>query len=148
MYDLDKLTDKEVNELIAAIKESLNNLPGSFPLVGKVNGDYKITDKNNQIDYTLHVYRGKINTTRYSIHIRFNHNHQHLVRLCINAGNNHINKSDGSKVGRNHIHIYDVSEPGYNRAFELNNYMFSESDMLIEAFLKFVKFLNIGGEGI
>lgn len=77
------------------------------------------------------------------MHIRFKQNNLHLVRLCINANNNHINKSDGTNVGRNHIHIYKSSEPDGLYAYELENHIFEASDELIESFQKFIKFLNI-----
>ncbi len=143
--DLDDLTDDQVNILIDSIKRSLDELPRFFPTITlyKVDGDYKIVDEKYEIEYVLHVYRGKHDIHRYSMHIRFKQNNLHLVRLCINANNNHINKSDGTNVGRNHIHIYKRSEPDGLYAYELENHIFEASDELIESFQKFIKFLNI-----
>lgn len=59
--DLDDLTDDQVNILIDSIKRSLDELPKFFPTIAlyKVDGDYKIVDEKYEIEYVLHVYRGK-----------------------------------------------------------------------------------------
>lgn len=59
--DLDDLTDDQVNILIDSIKRSLDELPKFFPTITlyKFDGDYKIVDEKYEIEYVLHVYRGK-----------------------------------------------------------------------------------------
>ena len=143
MFDLDNLTDSEVKILIETMKELLDKTIQSEPLIGKVNDDYRVKDYLNSIEYILHIYRGKFEPNRYSMHIRFTQNHLHLVRLCINASNNHINKSDKTNAGKNHIHIYDSFEEDMNYAYNLDNYIFDSEDSLIESFYKFIDFLNI-----
>lgn len=145
MFDLDNLTDSEVKALIETIKELLDKTIQSEPIIGvaKVSEDYRVTDAINHIEYILHLHRGKLEANKYSMHIRFTYNHIHLVRLCINAGNNHINKSDRTNVGKNHIHIYDSSTDSMEYAYNLDNYTFDKNDSLIESFYKFIDFLNI-----
>lgn len=142
--DYSNLNEKQVEFIIRTIKKLLNEMPKSFPLpsVSKVNETYKVRDENYNIDFKLHVYRGRIEN-RYSMHIRFSKNNMHLVRLCINSGTGHKNYADNTSVGKSHIHIYDVKSPTNEYAYGLDDYDFFEEDELIESFEKFLKFLSI-----
>ena len=102
--NLDNLTDEEVKNLILITKQSIDKtikcINEQTPFIGRVKRDIKVVDYENMINYTLHVYRGNLEN-KYSMHIRFNNNYYHLLRLCIN-GSFH-NNSDGTNVGRNHF---------------------------------------------
>lgn len=146
--DLDNLTDEKVKYLILHIKESIDKTIDAInretPLIGRIKKNIQVLDYENNINYILHIYRGNIEN-KYSIHIRFNENHLHLVRLCIN-GSNHIN-SDGTSGSRNHLHIYKIINNQHeDYAYDIMNYNineFSKDDNLLTSFDKFVKLLHI-----
>lgn len=147
--ELDTLTDIEVIALIKELKQFLNNPQINIPMFGRYKDEETVVDVLNNIEYRFKAYRGNLDT-KYSIHIRFLDNNTHLVRLCIN-GSNHTN-NDGSKVGRNHIHIYKFDgheQTDYAYALdelpfnESNELPFNESDDLIKSVNKFIEFVNI-----
>ena len=146
--DLDNLTDDEVKYLILYIKKSIDktidDINKEMPLIGRIKKNIQVLDYENNINYILHIYRGEIEN-KYSMHIRFNENHIHLVRLCIN-GSNHIN-SDGTNGGRNHLHVYkNINNQHEDYAYDIMKYNineFSKNDNLLTSFDKFVKLLNI-----
>lgn len=78
------LNDQEVRELINKLKYPKNLL--SFneihtiisSLFGKIDVDEGVID-DDDIQYILHIYRGRINHERYSIHIRFKNSHDHWL---------------------------------------------------------------------
>lgn len=146
--DLDNLTDDEVKYLILHIKESIDKTIDTInketSLIGSIKKDIQVLDYENNINYILHIYRGNVDN-KYSMHIRFNKNHLHLIRLCIN-GSNHIN-SDGTKGGKNHLHVYKIINNQHeDYAYDIMKYNineFSKDDNLLTSFDKFVKLLNI-----
>jgi len=138
---LDTLTDIEVAALIKELKYFLNNPQFDIPMFGKYKDEEVVLDKLNNIEYRFKAYRGSLDT-KYSIHIRFLDNNIHLVRLCINSSNHKNN--DGSKVGRNHIHIYKFDgNDQTDHAYDLDKVPFDESDDLTKAVNKFFNFVNI-----
>ena len=126
--NLDNLTDEEVKNLILITKQSIDKtikcINEQTPFIGRVKRDIKVVDYENMINYTLHVYRGNLEN-KYSMHIRFNNNYYHLLRLCIN-GSFH-NNSDGTNVGRNHLHVYKIKNGQYEGyAYDITKYNISK----------------------
>lgn len=140
--DIDNLSDSEVVTLIKEIKHFLDHPVFAFPQTGKYKKSEIVQDKINGIEYKLVIYRGNLEN-KYSMHIRFSENDIHLVRLCIN-GSTHTNKSDGTTVGKNHIHIYKNEEPvRKDYAYDLEKYNFVKTDDLANSFDKFIQFVSI-----
>lgn len=98
---------------------------------------------DGDIEYFLHVYHGKYDTSRFSFHIRFKDNHEHLVRVDVNPAGKHINP-DGSVILDSHMHIYN---PEYNKkdsfAFPLNPKEFPNIETIVDAYTSFEKFINL-----
>lgn len=140
MYNLDNLTDREVELLIKESKHALKDLAFNITL-GKFKLDKELISTHNKIEYRFHAYRGSL-TTKYSIHIRFEENNLHLVRLCIN-GQKHHNR-DKTIVSGNHIHIYTTSSGSYeDYAYELSDFPFDKNKELGPALDDFMCYTHI-----
>lgn len=70
-----------------------------------IKSSTEIIDEDNNIQYILHIYRGRI-ADKYSIHLRFKDSNLHLARVDINPPKH--DNPDGTSLarGQNHIHIY------------------------------------------
>ncbi|EAC2375068.1 hypothetical protein ABQH09_001809 [Listeria monocytogenes] len=107
-YDLNYLTDNEVQQLIKSIKKLKHIIPSEMPEFGKIKDDTITLGVYDNIEYKLHRYRHPYDSQRFSIHLRFVNNNEHLIRIDINNGT-HINP-DNTKVQQNHVHIYKSSD--------------------------------------
>jgi hypothetical protein len=140
MYNLDNLTDSEVKLLISESKRALKDLAFNITL-GKFKLDKKLISNNNNIEYRFCAYRGSW-APKYSIHIRFEENNLHLVRLCINGQKHH--NHDKTIVSGNHIHIYTTSSGSYEGyAYELSNFPFDKNKDLGAALDDFMCYTHI-----
>lgn len=151
--DIDNLQDEEVLKIIQILKHPKNQL--SFQeaynkvaiLFGKVDIQEPIVDYYDDLEMILNVYRGKIEDTKYSIHLRFKEYHHHLVRIDINPSNIHIN-TNGKKIIGSHIHIYsNQSESKDSIAIPIEESNFPLVDDLLDAFYKFLDYTNIRKKG-
>lgn len=106
--NITNLSESEVKQLLSSIKNCTKAIPGDTPIIGKIKDDTPVVDFQNHIKYKLHRYRGSIETNRFSLHIRFQDNNQHLIRICVNNGK-HRNP-DGSIAPNNHMHIYNTNK--------------------------------------
>lgn len=146
--NIEYLSEAEVDELIEELKYFADNINISIPLIGKYKLDKGAKASNSKIEYRFHIYRGLAQPSKYSLHLRFSDNHIHLVRICIN-GSHHRNY-DGTRVGKNHIHVYKyVNEEDqiFDYAYELDNFPFDKEDKLVDAVNKFTKYINLKNRG-
>lgn len=144
MIDTESLSKEEVERLINEVKYFSENITLSIPLIGKYKLDKEVVGKESELSYRFHVYRGLNAPLKYSLHLRFSDNNLHLIRICIN-GSNHKNY-DGTKVGKNHVHIYDYVEAEnkvFDYAYELKNFPFDENDQLSDAVNKFTEYISL-----
>lgn len=141
MYNLDNLTDSEVDLLIKESKHALKELAFNITL-GRFKLDREVLSNENNISYRFFAYRGVV-STKYSIHIRFEENNLHLVRLCINGQRHH--NYDNTVVSGNHIHIYTISPVGNyeDYAYELTDFPFDKNNDLGKALEDFVCYTRI-----
>lgn len=131
----------EVWLLIKQLKEFLNHPQISIPTVGKYKKECVVSEKNGNIEYKLKIYRGNLNV-KYSLHLRFVGNNEHLVRLCINGSKHH--NDDGTVISPNHLHIYDFHDNYIeSKAYELDELPFDKHEDLSESAGKFLDFLKI-----
>lgn len=147
--DLDNLDDTEVQTLIDRLKhpikeDMLNRISNEInSLFLNLDLDEKIID-TEEIEYILHVYRGRIEKDRFSIHLRFKELHHHLVRIDINPSNNTHTNPDGTTISGSHIHIYSNH---YSKkdiiAIPLDKSNFPSIDNLYDAFVNFLDYNNI-----
>ena len=136
----DKLTDTEVIQLIKQIKEFLNHPTFSIHTIGKYRCEESLSDKLNGITYSLHIYRGNLES-KYSMHIRFISNNVHLVRLCIHGSIHH--NFDG-RIGGNHLHVYKLHDgTPIDYAYPLDQTPFDKSDDLAKSMDNFFKYVSI-----
>lgn len=140
----DDLSYTEVAALINEIKEFLNHPVFNTPTTGKYKCEDVLTDKVNGIIYKLSIYRGNIES-KYSMHIRFTSNNEHLVRLCIHGSKHH--NDDRTIVSGSHIHIYKNHDGQYIEAYaySLEKTPFNEADDLAESMEKFFQFVHVKG---
>lgn len=146
--DIDNLNDTEVKQLITALKKPKN--PFSFQqayhqisaLFGKIDVEEPIID-DNDIEYFINAYQGRLEKNRYSIHLRFKDYHHHLIRIDVNPGINHKNP-DHTKITGSHIHIYSNR---YERrdaiAIPLTDSNFPNIITIVDAFAEFLAYNNI-----
>ncbi|WP_347131613.1 DUF6978 family protein [Lactiplantibacillus plantarum] len=106
--DITKLTGTEVSQLINSVKKCERQIPGETPFIGKIKDDTPVVDFENHIKYLLHRYRHPLDSSRFSLHIRFTDTNDMLIRVDIHNGT-HKNP-DGTVVGQNHMHIYHSYE--------------------------------------
>lgn len=148
--DYDNLNHDEVTELINKLKypKKIKSFEECFSTVsalfGKVNIDEPVIDRENEIEYVLHAYRGNLEAS-FSIHLRFKEFHHHLVRVDINPHNRHFNP-DGKLIIDSHIHIYTsiLSEMDKDKvAIPLKDSDFPNVNTLAEAFSEFIKYTHI-----
>ena len=146
--DLDNLNNQEVQILINRLKEPKNRLSYDkihhqlSSLFGTIDIDEAVID-DDDIEYILHIYRGRIKSTRFSIHLRFKDNHQHLVRIDIDPSGRHQNP-DGTIVTSDHIHIYSNQFDKRDIiAIPLEQANFPNVQTIVDAFREFENYTNI-----
>ncbi|MBF8969954.1 hypothetical protein [Streptococcus sp. NLN64] len=146
--DLTNLTDKDIATIIKRLKmpkneDRMTDLYYKLSsLFGKINSDIVIID-TEKLQYYLHVFRGKRNPERYSIHLRLKNLQEHIIRLDINPSNRHTNP-DGTVIIGSHIHVYSNQ---YTKK-DATAVLLSESDFpnithIIDAFDSFLSYTNI-----
>lgn len=146
--DIDNLNDAEVNQLIATLKSPKNTISFSqayhqiSALFGKIDVEEPIID-DNDIEYFINAYQGRLEKNRFSIHLRFKDYHHHLIRVDVNPGINHKNPDDTKVIG-SHIHIYSNR---YDRrdamATPLSDSDFPNINTIVDAFAEFLAYNNI-----
>lgn len=146
--DFNNLNSQEVEMLIKRLKypDNLIDFETAYQaintLFGKVDVEKLIID-DDDIEYILRAYRGKIELNRFSIHIRFKNYHHHLVRVDFNPGNIHINP-DGKRIKGSHIHIYNNEYDKKDQlAIPIDESDFPNVNTLIEAYIEFLTYTNI-----
>nr|WP_315527271.1 hypothetical protein [Carnobacterium maltaromaticum] len=149
-YDFADLNDSEVNDLIRQLKHpseifTLNEINRKLSaLFGNIDITESIIGTSDKIEYKLHIFRGKRDRHRFSIHLRFKKTHNHLVRVDIGSGHNN---PDGSKIEGSHIHIYNNSYDKRDHfAIPLEESDFPNVQTIVDAFHAFVLYNNIRNE--
>ena len=138
---LDHLSSVQVQNLIESLKAAKRELPILMPEFGRIKDDTPVLGIYEGIEYKLHRYRHPYEKDRYSIHLRFKENNEHLLRLDVNNGT-HRNP-DGTIIQQNHIHIYTDSEFAKDAfAYELPT-DFSDLESIFSAFEQFLLYTNI-----
>lgn len=140
--NLDHLSDLQVENLIVSLKKMQNKIQNTYPMIGKIKEDNGVLGEYDGILYILHRYRHPIDTSRYSIHIRFKEVHHILFRLDINNGS-HRNP-DGSIVPPNHVHVYkdDGSSRKDSYAYPIPTH-FTDLSSIFSAFEDFLVYNSI-----
>ncbi|MBN7275553.1 hypothetical protein GNF18_10410 [Ligilactobacillus pobuzihii] len=157
--DLNNLNEKDVSYLINTLKypsqefkvEDIFNTLTTLNLY-RVKKDAIVLGVIDDIEYVLHVSVSKYFDIekRYSIHLRFKDNNEHLIRVDVGSGHHNPNGyPDCSHI--DHIHIYNPDiEPHDAIAYPLSNYLdqFPNVSIIIKAFEEFLVYTNIemGGE--
>lgn len=90
----EKLTDAEARRLIAMLKRALIEAI-DFPDRGK-KAEFDVVGDTKKDLFTVSIFRGKIQSKKYSIGARIKKNGISLLELHINATNVHFNP-DGEK---------------------------------------------------
>lgn len=109
----EKLTDAEARRLIAMLKRALIEAI-DFPDRGK-KAEFDVVGDTKKDLFTVSIFRGKIQSKKYSIGARIKKNGISLLELHINATNVHFNP-DGEKITKDHWHIY---REDYGRKFAI-----------------------------
>ena len=151
--DYSNLTDLEVKEIIKRLKypkriasySEIRAIVSS--MFGTIDIDEAIIDENDT-QYILHIFRGKRNYNRFSIHLRLKEFHDHIVRVDINPSNKHTNP-DGEIVEGSHIHIYSNKFPRRDQiAIPLEESDFPNVTIISDLVSEFVNYTNIQEEEI
>lgn len=141
MTALDHLTPNQVERLIKALKHFKKQLPIEMPEFGRLNDDTAVLSVAENIEYKLHRYRHPLENNRFSIHLRFKENNEHLIRLDINNGT-HRNP-DSTIIPQNHIHIYTDSDFAKDAiAYPLPT-EFTDLESIFSALEQFLSYTNI-----
>ena len=104
--DIVNLNDSEVQALISSLKNCSQSIPTDMPFEGRIKDDTPVVDFKNHIEYILHRYRNPIQSSRFSLHIRFKETNDILIRVDINNGA-HTNP-DGKKIGQNQRNMLEI----------------------------------------
>ena len=132
------LTQAEADALIQTDKHADDTKAVSYPAPGgKLCVQLHSTDHRER--FHLDITRGRIALTKVSHNLRVRTSVQ-LVRLDI-GGAPHTNP-DGSKVGRDHIHLYREGF-GDAWAFNIDPGVFTDVDDLQQALRDFISFCRI-----
>lgn len=151
--DINDLTDKDVRYLIKSLKEPNSSLEIEAIKnklltldVQKIKEDTIVLGIVDNIEYILHVFTTKYlhYDRRYSIHLRFAANHEHLIRVDV-GDSSHNNPTGYPKCGKvDHVHFYrqDI-EPHDAIAIPLSECDFPNIQNIVEAFDEFLNYNNI-----
>lgn len=136
------LTNEEFNKLLQ-LEKIFTTQKIILPTIGTVDS-FELTDVNNRIPFLLDIdRRGKIELSKYKIQNRYAVT-EVLVRIDIDSPP-HINP-DGTKLSRNHIHIYREGF-GDRWAYELKDLkdtnLFQNICTFRNVFNDFCKYCNI-----
>lgn len=117
MNETTKLTQDEAEQLLKMLKDALTNHI-VFPEKGdSIEFDVQGTTKKDL--FTIKIYRGSINKSKYDIGARIKKNNIHLLELHISENKVHYNP-DGTKIIGSHWHVYS-EEYGRKFAFPAEN---------------------------
>lgn len=145
------LDDAQVQEIINRLKYPKNQL--SFDQIfntissmfGRIEVDETIID-DDDIQYIFHIFRGRINNERFSIHLRFKDFYDHIIRIDIHPSNKHVNP-DGKIIIGSHIHIYSNKQDKRDAiAIPLEDSGFPNVNQIVDVFTEFISYTNIGKE--
>lgn len=110
--DFNNLENEEVRQLIKRLKKPFNSKKFNKryheainTLLNSVNFEEIVVD-SDEIDYVVKIYRGRLDPSRFSIHIRFKEFQHHLVRLDVNPSQRHMNPETNEIIKGSHLHIY------------------------------------------
>lgn len=110
--DFNNLNNEEVRQLINRLKKPFNSKKFNKryqeainTLLNSVNFEEIVVD-SDEIDYVVKIYRGRLDPSRFSIHIRFKEFQHHLVRLDVNPSQRHMNPETNEIIEGSHLHIY------------------------------------------
>ena len=145
------LDDAQVQEIINRLKHPKNQLTFDqiyntiSAMFGKIEVDETIID-DDDIQYILHIFRGRLNNERFSIHLRLKDFHDHIVRVDIHPSNRHINPDVKVIIG-SHIHIYSNKHDKRDSiAIPLKDSNFPNVNQIIDVFTEFISYTNIRKE--
>lgn len=135
------LTDNQVQQLLASLKNCTRPIPNEVSLIGKIRDETPVVDFSNHIEYKLFRYRSLIQSSRFSLHIRFKETNDILIRVDVNNGT-HKNPN-GEIISENHMHIYH-SHPGLRKdayAYPLPNEI-NDLESLFSVLKQFLEYTN------
>lgn len=150
--DLNALNDQDIKYLINALKnptevftiKDIQDKLCTLDLYG-CREDAVILGIIDNIEYVLHIKTSKnyIEVNRYSIHLRFKKNNEHLIRLDVGSGHNNPPGYSSCK-NVSHIHIYNPNViPHDCIAIPLEESDFPNITTIIKAFDNFLGYTNI-----
>lgn len=119
-----KLTQSEAERLLTMLKRSLEEQI-HFPQKGQ-SKEFDVIGDIASDQFTVCIFRGKINEYKYNLGARIKKNGILLLELHINPSSVHWNP-DGKKISGSHWHVY-TEEHDRLMAFEAN-------DILAEDFI-------------
>lgn len=98
-----KMSQAEAERLLQMLKRSLAKQV-DFPVKGEKE-EFRVIGDSKRDDFTINIYRGKINNSKYNIGARITKQGILLLELHTNPTNIHTNP-DGEKIVGTHWHIY------------------------------------------
>lgn len=131
-----KLTDAEARSLIEMAKRSLIE-EFVFPTQG-ASIEFDVMGDSKKDEFTIKIYRGRIQLRKYDIGARIKKNGILLMELHISPTSIHQNP-DGEKIRGSHWHIY-TEEFGRRFAFPADDV---QSDSFVENTLYFMTKFNV-----
>ena len=131
------LSQEEAEAMLKMLKESLiENI--SFPDKG-TSTQFNVVGNTDKDLFTIHIFRGKINATKYNLGARIKKNGIMLLELHINPSNVHINPDTEEKILGSHWHIYTQK---YGRKFAFPAEDINKNDF-VDTTIKFFDKFNI-----
>lgn len=145
--NFENLKDSEVQQLIKNLKKptkifTINEISTKISsMFGNINITESVIGISDRVEYKLHIFRGKRDRDRFSLHLRFKETHNHLVRIDIGSGHNN---PDGTRIAGSHIHIYtNIYEKRDHFAVPLEISDFPNIQTIVDAFEAFIVYTNI-----
>lgn len=136
MNENSKLTQDEAKELLEMLKNTLTTHI-NFPAQGE-SVEFDVQGNTKKDLFTIKIYRGSINRTKYDTGARIKKNNTLLLELHINATKIHYNP-DGTKIIGSHWHVYS-EEYGRLFAFPAEDI---ESERFVENTIMFLDKFNV-----
>lgn len=130
------LKQEEIEHILSELKKSLVDVI-SFPEIGK-SEDFLVKAISNDDEFTIHIYRGKVNRIKYNIGAIIENYGIPIMELHIGAGNRHTNP-DGTIINGNHWHLYSEAY-GREWAFPADDI---ESDKFVDNTVLFLDKFNV-----
>lgn len=131
-----RMTNNEAKRLIEMLKHSLIS-ELRFPAKGHGENFDVVGDVRSDV-FSVNIFRGRINSGKYSIGARIKKNGTMLLELHINRNGVHKNP-DGNKLVGNHWHIYS-EDYGRAQAFPADDI---EDDAFVDNTLTFLEKFNV-----